>query len=241
MPQVFNHFVRFLMEHEPKRHYASRWWGIAGGSLVIASLIAMPFSVPTGFAGVLLGIVLLFSQLVTRVKPSELAANIPGELTEVWGLLRWMASRRELSMRTHPELRDLLEEIAESRRTTLNALRYGAWKDRARSPEGAQTIRDIEAVLQNALYDSVFIGRHLFRGKGQRESTFRSRCADPAFGRDALAAVREVRDEVRALCESALAAGARSDLRTHLIQERLNALVSAEREMESVSSFEAAD
>lgn len=241
MPQVFNHFVRFLMEHEPKRHYASRWWGIVGASLVIASLIAMPFSVPSGFAGLLLGIVLLFSQLVTRVKPSELAADIPGELADVWGLLRWMASRRELSMRTHPELRDLLEEIAEIRRVTLDALSSRAWKDRARTPEGAKAIRDIEVVLQTALYDSVFIGRHLFRGKGQRESTFRSRCADPAFGRDALVAVGEIRDEVRALSESALAAGAYSDLRIHLIQERLQILVSAEREMEAVSSFDATD
>lgn len=241
MPQVFNHFVRFLMEHEPKRHYASRLWGIVGASLVIASLIAMPFSVPSGFAGLLLGIVLLFSQLVTRVKPSELAADIPGELTEVWGSLRWMASRRELSMRTHPELRDLLEEIAESRRTTLIALRSGAWKDRARTPEGAQTIRDIEVVLQTALYDSVFIGRHLFRGKGQRDSTFRSRCADPAFGRDALAAVGEIRDEVRALCESALAAGELSDLRVNLIQKRFQALVEAERELEAETTIDAFD
>ncbi|MFM9872188.1 MAG: hypothetical protein ACKVQS_01830 [Fimbriimonadaceae bacterium] len=162
-------------------------------------------------------------------------------MQEIWELVRWMAIRRELNRRIHPELREMLEEISAIRRTTLDALSSEAWKTRTKSPEGAQAVKDIETVLRDSLYDSIFIGRHLLRAKGQRESTFAKRCADPEFGRHSLASIGQIRDEMRLLSESALAAGEKSDLRVNLVKERLQTLVDAEREVEEFSSFDATD
>lgn len=241
MPQVFNHFIRFLIEHEPKFGQPKRFWFTIGLFLILVSF--MLFLISPFVAIGLMAVGCLCTNKgakASRDRPA-IADRIPAELAEVWDLLRWMASRRELSARTHPELRDLLEDIALTRRTTLDSLSSGAWKDRASTQEGAKAIRDIELVLQDALYDAVFIGRHLFRGKGQRESTFNSRCADHRYGRDALIAVSEIRDEVRLLGESAREAGGQSDLRTNLVRQRLQSLVAAERELGAVSNFDASD
>lgn len=192
----------------------------------------------TFFIGLILTIVPFGIQLRNR---NQSRMGIPVELNETWELIRWMAIRRELNHRTHPELRALLEEIAAIRKTTLDALASDAWKARSKIPEGAQAIKDIEAVLREAIYDSIFIGRHLFRGKGQREATFAKRCGDPKFGRHALESIGQIRDEMRLLSESALAASTQSDLRVNLVKQRLDALVDAERELETVSQFDATD
>jgi hypothetical protein len=46
---------------------------------------------------------------------------------------------------------------------------------------------------------------------------------------------------MRLLSESALAAGDQSDLRVHLVKERLQTLVDAEREVEEFSHFDSTD
>jgi hypothetical protein len=239
---AFNHFVKFLLEHEAKfkpiSGNAFGWWFLG---MIIAMMIIPTNLVLGGLLVVASFLVILVPQVIAKRNAFKAVQPVPVDLQETWELVRWMAIRRELNRRTHPVLRELLEDIASIRRTTLDALAADAWKARAKTPEGAQAIRDIQAVLRDSLYDSIFIGRHLFRAKGQRETTFAKRCADPEFGRHSLASIGQIRDEMRLLSESALAAGDKSDLRVHLVKERLQTLVDAEREVEEFSHFDSTD
>jgi hypothetical protein len=124
-----------------------------------------------------------------------------------------------------------LEDLASIRHQILTALKSPSWQSRLSTPEGKQAIRDIETVATTALTDAIFIGRHLFRGKGQREATFARRCADPKFGQEALRRIAEIRDEMRQLATSALEAGGQTDLRSQMLRQRLDAIMDAEREL----------
>lgn len=165
-------------------------------------------------------------------RDKQLVAMIPPEVRETWNFLKWMLQRRALSQRTHPMLRALLEDIAVIRRRTLDAMESEAWKERAKTPEGKRTKQDVKLTMDHALYDAIFIGRHLFRGKGQREVTFFQRCQNPAFGEHALESISQIRDEVLGLSESAIAASSHSDLRIELTKSRIQSLVDAETEIE---------
>lgn len=239
---AFNHFFKFLLEHEPRHYPISSsviGWAFLG---FVLSLITLPINIFLGGAFAIIAILLiLLPQVVGHFRARKAIQRVPYELEETWQLVRWMAIRRELNHRTHPALRELLEEIASIRKTTLEALSSNTWRTRAKTPEGAKAVNDIESVLREALYDSIYIGRHLFRGKGQREATFLKRCADPEFGRHSLESIRQIRDELRLLCDSTLAAGEMSDLRMNLLKDRMQALVDAEREIEEESNFDPAD
>lgn len=234
MSKPFNYFVRFLNEHQTQRNKSSELvWGF-GCFGIFASLFLLPFVWPLGLSLIAL---FFFGPVINdrlhRKYQDKVILKPPPEIDEIWELIFWIGQRRQLNERTHPELRTLLEELAEDRRAVLDSFHSAPWRERAKTPEGQQTQRDIEAVLQEALYDALFIGRHLFRSKGQREATFRQRCQDPTFGAHALQGILQIRDEVRALRTSAIAASDQSDLRTQLVRQRLNTLVEAEQELES--------
>jgi len=233
MSAAFNHFVRFLIERESDRnpHLIS-----ATSSGCFAFLMAiLLFRLNPALAILLFvfvaGYPIVKYQMHER-KIKQLGREIPPEIEETWELLRWMGRQRTLNQRTHPELRGLLEDLAAIRRRTLDALESDLWKERAKAPEGRQAKQDVAKTLDDALFDAIFIGRHLFRGKGQREATFYKRCEDPKFGAHALESIRQVRDEVLSLSESTIAAGEQSDLRLELTKGRIQALVDAEREIE---------
>lgn len=233
MSAAFNHFVRFLIEHEQPRnpHLVS-----IGSSGCFGFMLALLLFKLNPWLAVLLFAFMTGYPLALyhlhNLKAKKNQKQIPTEVQESWELLRWMGHQRTLNQRTHPQLRGLLEDIAAIRRRTLDALESEIWKERAKSPDGKQAKLDVERTLDHALYDSIFIGRHLFRGKGQREATFYKRCEDPKFGAHALESISQIRDEVLSLSESAIAAGAQSDLRLELTRDRIQALVDAEREVE---------
>lgn len=233
MSIAFNHFVRFLIEHEQPRnpHLVSASSSGCFGFLLAVLLFRLnPFFAIILFV-FMAGYPLVLYHLHNR-KNQKQRKIIPAEVQETWELLRWMGHQRTLNQRTHPRLRELLEDIASIRRRTLDALESELWKERAKTPEGTQAQQDVVRTLDHALYDAIFIGRHLFRGKGQREITFYKRCEDPKFGAHALESIDQIRNEILSLSESAIAAGAQSDLRLELTKGRIQALVDAEREIE---------
>lgn len=233
MATAFNHFVRFLIEHEqPRNPYLTHI--VSGGCF--GFLLAILLFQINAIAAIALFIFMAcypLAQYHLHNRKSERERKIiPAEIHETWELLRWMGHQRSLNHRTHPKLRELLEDIAAIRRRTLDALDSPTWQERSKAPEGAQAKQDVMRTLDHALYDAVFIGRHLFRGKGQRETTFHQRCQDPKFGAHALESIGQLHDEVLSLSESAIAAGEQSDLRLELTKGRIQALVDAERELE---------
>lgn len=234
MSKPFNHFVRFLIEHQVDGRQAfERAWGI-GCFIFFAGVLLIPLSLLLGAVILTVGIsVPMFQHIRQRLAVKTKLSPIPPEILETWELIIWIGQRRQLNERTHPEFRSLLEDLSADRRAVLDSFTTAPWRERAKTPEGQKAQRDIEAVLRDAIYDAIFIGRHLFRSKGQREATFRQRCQDPTFGDNALQGIRQIRDEVQALRTAAIAASDQSDLRIQIVRQRLNTLVEAEQEIES--------
>ncbi len=233
---VFNHFVRFVAEHRPAvgRVVLKQ---LAGVSIVVGLLLMLPlmFGVPLNVPFAALALTVLFTVVIHSVKLANrlaLMPEVPPEISEEWQMLEWLLARRSLSERTHPELRDHLEAMANARFRARQALQSDTWQARRKSPDGRRVAEAIERTLNESLYDAIYIGRHLFRASGQREATFRRRIADPAFGRSALDAVAEIRASVEYLVDAAEQAGAGDLHRIESIQNRLNELVAAEREVE---------
>ncbi|MCW5940559.1 MAG: hypothetical protein KF884_13020 [Fimbriimonadaceae bacterium] len=108
-------------------------------------------------------------------------------------LLRQLASfeaQGTLESRVHPELSAKLERGAAAVleiETLAKAL-----------PDKSLAERCFEASTE-ALWDSVWAGRHLVRLKGHRVKTFEKKCADESFGVTALANVESLVQEIEAL------------------------------------------
>jgi hypothetical protein len=201
MPEAFNHFAAIVRSENLRAQWKAEKRSVFTCSGCLISLGAA-LCLLSGFAGFwwAVGLVLFgmgamilavwFSE--SRKAPRAAAVDWTQEFAahpEGAGLLeelRFFEAQGRLDERTHPALIGLLERGARAVHEVANA------------PAGDAQIRAIKAA-QGALVDCVWIGRGLFQRKGGRAATFQKRCADPAYGASALAAISAIIADVEAL------------------------------------------
>lgn len=151
--------------------------------------------------------------------------------------LAWMNSRKNLTERTHPGLIAKLDRLSLARNEIISALNRSDWLDKSKSEPWKSVVKGCFETADEAVYDAIWIGRHLFRRKGHRSETFARRCSEPDFGVRALESVECIVQEVEHL--AANIKGEEETNQSILVktQKRLDELMRAEAELGQEPEF----
>lgn len=104
-----------------------------------------------------------------------------------------------LAERTHPALLELLERASRAVDRIQKSCLDEGMRSLPQDDEWRQVMEGSLRASREALVDCVWIGRHLFRRKRQRTTTFERNCADPEWGAAQLKAVEAVVEDLEQL------------------------------------------
>ncbi len=146
--------------------------------------------------------------LYKRRRPVSLPAHLAGwdeafaqheGAAELLEELRGFERQRMLGERTHPEFLVLLERAARAVDRVQKACQEEGMRSLPQDDEWRQVMEGSLRASRDSLVDCLWMGRHLFRRKNQRTTTFERNCADPDWGAAQLKAVEAVVEDLEQL------------------------------------------
>lgn len=160
-----------------------------------------------------------------------------GEIGELLDELLWMETTKQLGERTHPELRLLLERATLARNEIMVAMKSEEWVRKGKKEPWKQIREGCLRTADEGWEDVVWLGRNLFRRKGWRTDTFERNCADPEFGRKALASVEAVVVTLEGLAANVKGESETDQSVIRRTRRRLEELMAAEAELGEEPEF----
>ena len=232
-----NHFSRVLREKEQEFVLPARTGlgcGLAFVGVVVVAILGSAIDNGLVMYGGPLLAVLFFGLGFWQgngERKSDAASAKQGEVGALLAELHWMEKSKQLLERTHPRLALLLERATLARNEIIVAMKSEEWVRKGKEEPWKEVREGCLRTADEGWADVAWLGRNLFRRKGWRRDTFERNCADPEYGRRALASAESVVDALEQLAANVKGETETDQSVINRTRKRLEELMAAEAEL----------